>query len=312
MQHPPHCLAWHTVLQSLWDLSSLPGPAETEQCYRTGDMLVPAVLSVTLRTSQRGSQHPLLCHVVQGPPGSTIPFRRIFGVFFLQFSCGGRGGKWEGKKKTTANVGNARYRLYNRAAGPGRPYSFAIVAPCGKMHYYSWQGLRRGTQGLGGPLSWGLAAPRGHTSPTQAVRGCQGLKNEWSTLPGHPGPLWWAPLIPVNAPGVSWDAQPAQTPPWASAGMRTSSPAGPRLLSARRWHLHGWAAWGCVAAWRVGVCVPVCVVLVFLLPEQTRSDRASSLSARAPACHGSRRFPATLHGAQPLWQELSWNFNAAD
>lgn len=72
-QHPPRSLAWHMVPQSLQDISSLPGLAETEQCHRTGDVSVSTVPRVTLRTPRRGPQHPLLCHAAQGSPGSTVP-----------------------------------------------------------------------------------------------------------------------------------------------------------------------------------------------------------------------------------------------
>lgn len=209
-------------------------------------------------------------------------------------------------------MGNTRYGLYNRAAGPGRPYSFAIVAPCGKMHYYSWQGLWRGTQGPGGPSPWGLAAPRGHPPCTHTGRD------------GMPGAEQRVVAIAVTSRSLLVGTTHPHSCPWGQLGCPNSldillgrcRDAG-KLVGHCALLAHLGVSSGTLVArqrgaarWRGGE--RVCVCLGFLLPEQTRSDGVSSLSACAPACHGSRRFPATLHSAQPLWQELSWNFNAAD
>lgn len=78
----------------------------------------------------------------------------------------------EGKKETTSNVGDARYP-YTTGLRARPPYSFAIVAPCGKTHYYSWQGSGGGTW-PGGPSPWGLT-PCGDTrSPRMQGRDAGG------------------------------------------------------------------------------------------------------------------------------------------
>lgn len=61
-QHHPRSLAQHMDPQSLQDLSCLLALADREQCHHAGDMSVPTVPRVTLRTPQRGLRHPLLCH----------------------------------------------------------------------------------------------------------------------------------------------------------------------------------------------------------------------------------------------------------
>lgn len=126
----------------------------------------------------------------------------------------------EGKKESTADGGDARYRLYKRAAGPGRPYSFATVAPCGKMHYYSWQGLWRGTQGLGGPWPWGPRSPTGTRAPGAGRDGMLRAEQRvvpiaatsWFPVVGTPHPRGcpWGQLgypISLDIPlGRCWDA----------------------------------------------------------------------------------------------------------
>lgn len=121
-QHPTCSLAQPLVPQSLQDLSSLLGLAETEECHCTGDVSVPTVPHVTLRTHRRGPQHPLLCHVVQGSPGSTIPFGRIFEVLLPQFPCGGRGEGWERR-------GRRKPRL--TWVTPGMAYTTGLQDPAG-------------------------------------------------------------------------------------------------------------------------------------------------------------------------------------
>lgn len=121
-QRPTCSLAQPVVPQSLQDLSSLLGLAETEECHCTGDVSVPTVPHVTLRTHRRGPQHPLLCHVVQGSPGSTIPFGRIFGVLLPQFPYGGRGEGWERRRRRKPRL---------TWVTPGMAYTTGLQDPAG-------------------------------------------------------------------------------------------------------------------------------------------------------------------------------------
>lgn len=209
----------------------------------------------------------------------------------------------EGKEGTTSTVGTTRYGFTQQGCGARRPYSFAIVAPCGKTHYYSWQGLWSGTQGLGDPRPGDLHLRENTPPPPRAGRG-ETLGAEQRVDPiavtslspvagaTHPcGCLWGQPGCPSSvrrAPGGGQD------------GGRLAG-----RCSLARWRLpwrqqRGQAAWGCVAAWSGGVrcCSAAAGAELFVcLP---------------PACHGCRRLPATLRSAEPLWQELPRNFNAAD
>lgn len=190
----------------------------------------------------------------------------------------------EEKKETTTNVGNTRYGLYNRAAGPGRPYSFAIVAPCGKMHYYSWQGLWRGTQGLGGPSPWGLAAPRGHPPCTHTGRD------------GMPGAEQRVVAIAVTSRSLLVGTTHPHSCPWGQPGCPNSLdiPLGRcrdagKLVGHRALLAHLGVSSGTrvarqrgAARWRGGECVCVCVS--WFSPPGADPERRSELFVCLRAC----------------------------
>lgn len=187
----------------------------------------------------------------------------------------------EGNEQTTSNVGNARYHLYNRAAGPGRPYSFAIVAPCGKMHYYSWQGLWRGTQGLGGTLDLGARSPTGTRTPHAGREGMPG-PGQWvvpiavtsrSPVVGttHPcGCPWGQPGRPTSLDiprGRCWDANKLTS----CCVLARLGLAGGTRVSGRRG-----------AAWQRGGGVCVCVLVFSCRSRPGATERALCLPARLP------------------------------
>lgn len=214
----------------------------------------------------------------------------------LRGGCGAMG--TGGKKESPSNVRNARYP---RTAGP------AALQLChsGTLWQNALLQLAAAPEGTrpGGPRPGG-SPPEGTLAPHAHRDWCRGLNRERSPPGGHASP---PRRVPPMIPG---SAHPARTPPGMELESWPASLATARLFP-----------WGSLVApvcpgGSAGMCggLGVCLclwVLVFSWRSRPRvTERALCLPA--PACHGSRRFPATLHGAQPLRQELSRNFNAAD
>lgn len=115
----------------------------------------------------------------------------------------------EGKKETTTKVGNTRYGLYNRAAGPGRPYSFCHSGTLWQNALLQLAGASEGTQGLGGTLAVGARSPTGTRTPCAGRDGIPRAEQRVAPITVTSQSPVVGTTHPVVARGASWDAQPA-------------------------------------------------------------------------------------------------------